>query len=466
MSYTWKTGRAISLLIAAVGMAPAQTFTTLASFDWKNGANPTFMALTQGLDGALYGTTTKGGTYGFGTIFKITSSGLTNIYNFDETDGSLPMGKLLLATDGDLYGTTETGSYGTFEGGTVFKITPAGVVPAFYSFDGGGPGAANPNAGLIEATDGNFYGTSIYRGAGGSGVAYRMTPAGVVTTLHSFDWYQPPNGAFPYAPLMQAAGGALYGTTAAGGAEMDGYISDYGEIYKITDEGESVVASFRGINGSAPYSGLLQASDGLFYGTTTGGGTYGQGIVFRMTPDGALTTLHSFNTEDGAVPYGALIQATEGDLYGMTSIGGASNAGTIFKITLAGELTVLHSFVPATEGESPNGSLFQATNGDLYGVTSAGGAYGKGTIFKLSVGLGPFVIPVPDSGAVGTTVNLLGTDFAGPIAVTFGGVPAGLTFTSATQITAVVPAGALSGKIAVSTSGGTLLSNVAFTVRQ
>jgi len=178
--------------------APAQTFTKLVDFNYENGENHTYMLLVQGLDGAMYGATTKGGTYGYGTVFKITPAGLTTIYNFDNTVGSLPMGSLLLATDGNLYGTTEGGGIGSFAGGIVYKITPGGALTTVYSF-GGGPGGSNPNAGLIQGTDGNFYGTTLYRGDGGSGTAYQLTPAGTLTVLHSFANDRGNEAAFPSA---------------------------------------------------------------------------------------------------------------------------------------------------------------------------------------------------------------------------------------------------------------------------
>ncbi len=464
---TWTGPLGIASLICFAMAAPAQTFTTLASFDGMNGANPTYMSLVQGLDGGLYGTTTKGGAYGLGTAFKVTPTGLTTIYSFSTAIGSLPIGSLLLATDGNFYGTTEAGGSvtGPSTGGTAYRLTPAGVLTTIYSF-AGAPGGSNPNAGLIQGTNGDFYGTTLYRGYGGSGTAFQLTPAGVLTLLHSFAWLQgPPNGAFPSAPLLQASDGNLYGTTIAGGTAPNG---GDGEVFKIVltgpNTGESLVVTFVGANGASPYAPVIQGSDGYLYGTTSAGGSNGLGTVFRTTPEGDLTTIYNFNAADGTNPYGGVIQATDGNLYGTTTSGGDHGYGTLYQLTVDGTLRILHSF-SSTDGAAPNGSLMQATNGNFYGATSSGGAHGDGTVFKLSVGLTPFVMAVPTSGIAGATITILGTDLTGTTSVTFNGTPAKFQVVSATEITATVPGGATTGAIKVSTPGGPLLSNVFFRVR-
>jgi len=468
--------KTVLLCMAAVMASPAQTFTTLVTFDWMNGADPTYMSLTQGLDGAYWGATTKGGSYGYGTVFKLAPARIdgcllpfcfTTIHDFDQTDGSLPLGSLLLGLDGALYGTTEAGGTvaGPAEGGTVYRISSTNALSTIYSFSSGV--GSNPNAGVIEIDGGNFYGTTLYHGGLGSGTAYQLTTGGVLTTLHRFDYLGgPPNGAFPSAPLMQAADGALYGTTVAGGTAPDG---GDGEIFKIVlegpDIGETVVASFDGTNGANPYAGLIQLPDGAFYGTASAGGANGKGTVFAVTPGGTLTTLHNFNTADGANPYGGLIQATDGNLYGTTLNGGASGYGTIFRITPGGALATLHSF-DLTDGANPNGALLQATDGNFYGATSAGGANGDGTLFQLSMGLRPFVKTVPTSGKVGAAVTILGTHMLGPLSVTFDGIPAVIEGATLSAIFTSVPAGAATGEVAVTTADGTLLSNVVFTLIQ
>jgi uncharacterized repeat protein (TIGR03803 family) len=157
--------------------------------------------------------------------------------------------------------------------------------------------------------------------------------------------------------------------------------------------------------GEAPYAGLIQGANGNLYGTTTGGGALNNGTVFTVTLDGALTTLHSFDGTDGAEPVAGLVQGTSGDFYGTTAFGGANNAcnnqdagcGTVFKMTPSGKLTTLYSFCSqtnCTDGGGPLAALVQATNGKFYGTTEGGGANRTGTVFSLSVGLGPYPVRV------------------------------------------------------------------------
>ena len=175
------------------------------------------------------------------------------------------------------------------------------------------------------------------------------------------------------------------------------------------------------------------------------------------------------NCADGADPTAGLIQATDGNFYGTTLRWGANGAGTVFEITPAGELTTLYSFCSlsnCSDGQSPAAGLIQDTNGTFYGTTESGGVIscGCGTVFSLSVGLGPFVETQTTSGKVGAAVKILGTDLMGPAGVTFNGTPAAITFISPSEISTTVPAGAATGKVQVTTPGGTLLSNIAFRI--
>jgi uncharacterized repeat protein (TIGR03803 family) len=227
----------------------------------------------------------------------------------------------------------------------------------------------------------------------------------------------------------------------------------------------------------------VQASDGNFYGTSLGGGFTGYGTIFKITTTGVLTTLYSFcsqrNCADGAYPYAGLVQGTDGNLYGTTNAGGASGCGstgcgTLFKITLKGALTTLYTFCTqssCSDGANPGTALVQDTNGKFYGTTYFGGLTGGvcapigcGTIFSLDVGLGAFVEPEPKTGAVGATVNILGTALSGATTVTFNGTPASFTVSSGSLITTTVPAGATTGRIEVITPRGTLRSNIRFRV--
>jgi uncharacterized repeat protein (TIGR03803 family) len=325
-------------------------------------------------------------------------------------------------SDTNLYGTTSTGG-ANGNGGTIFKITSSGTLTTLYNFcslivngvctDGG-----DPRGGLVLGTDGNFYGTTAGGGAHSAGTVFKITPSGMFTTLHSFDF------------------------------------SD----------------------GDIPYAGLVQGSDADFYGTTYEGGATGanDGTIFKITPGGALTTVYAFGGTDGRLPEAALVQGTDGNFYGTTQAGGASsgctskNCGTVFEITPSGTLTTLHSF-DFTDGDSPYSPLVQGTNGTFYGTTYYGGIFSNciapcGTVFSISTGLGPFVKTQPTSGKVGATIKILGTNLTGATSLTFNGTPAVFTVVSRSLITTPVPAGATSGRVEVVTPGRTLTSNVRFRV--
>ena len=397
-----KRAYAIFVLCAMTALAlPAQTFTTRYSFDGRNGALPS-AALVQATNGDLYGTTDRGGANDDGTVFKITPSGtLTTVYNFCSQSGC--MDGLIQTANGDFYGTTyHGGASGLCDTGcgTVFKITPAGTLTTLYSFcsQSGCPDGWFPAAGLVQAITGDFYGTTVYGGANGLfyGTIFKITPGGALTTLYSFcSKSECPDSANPYAGLVQATTGDFYGTTRNAGA----YGPYYGTIFKITPSGKlTTVYSFCSqieksgcTDGANPYAGLVQATNGDFFGTTEDGGTGGVGTVFKITPGGALTTLYSFCPQigctDGRYPYAGLVQASNGDFYGTTSEGGANNDGTIFEITPSGTLTTLYSFCSesgCTDGVHPSAALVQASNGDFYGTTNSGGAYGYGTVFEIT----------------------------------------------------------------------------------
>ena len=221
--------------------------------------------------------------------------------------------------------------------------------------------------------------------------------------------------------------------------------------------------SFDVTDGQYPEAGLVQGTNGDFYGTTFEGGANNDGTVFKITPSGTLTTLHSFDITDGATPVAALVQATDGHFYGTTYYGGANGYGTLFKITPSGTLTTLHSF-DNTDGGYPYAAVLQATNGKFYGTTFEGGANADGTVFSLSVGLGPFVETQPTSGKVGAAVKILGTNLTGATSVTFNGTAAKFTVVSKSEIKTTVPTGATTGPVEVTTPKGTLKSNLVFRV--
>jgi uncharacterized repeat protein (TIGR03803 family) len=411
------------LLLCATTAIPlsAQTFTTLRSFDGADGYTPT-AALIQATDGNLYGTAAYGGPtscensgsyVGCGTIFRITTTGrLTTLYNFcSQTncpDGEFPFGGLVQAADGNFYGTTFNG--GANGVGTVFKITPGGTLTTLHGFAGYPTDGASPVAPLVQATDGNFYGTTPYGGPNkqfcrsfgiGCGTVFKITPSGTLTTLHNFDYG---DGSIPFGALVQASNGNFYGTTSLGG------VNGRGTLFEITPGGTlstfyTFCARSNCTDGYGPAGALVQATDGNFYGTTEFGGGYGDyGTIFQITSSGKLTTLHSFDYTDGMFPVAGLVQATNGNFYGTTIYGGAYSGGVVLEITPTGTLTTLHSFAgPPTDGQYPGSALVEDTNGKVYGTTESGGTLagnarcefsgsgGCGTIFSLSVGLGPFV---------------------------------------------------------------------------
>ncbi len=461
------------LLSALANPSSAQTFTELTGFDLANGGRPGYECLVQGTDGNLYGTTTEGGPNGSGTIFKITTSGaMTVLYGFnDGPDGANPSASLMLGADGNFYGTTEKAGSNNF--GTIFKITPDGVLTTLHSF--AGPDGVPHNSGLIQAADGDLYGTTEYGGSeygGGSaacpygcGTFFKITTSGDFTTLRNF---AVSDGVGPYAGVIQGGDGNFYGTTLAGGA------NNAGTAFRITATGGvTTLYSFCALaspfcyDGNNPSGGLMLAIDGNFYGTTAEGGTGGYGTIYKLTPEGSLTTLHDLGFNNGIYPFAGLVQGTDGNFYGTTEKG-SEGGGTLFKITYGGALTVLYS-LGDEGGIYPHGGLTQATDGNFYGTTYGGviaDSTAYGTVFKLYAGLGPFVRTVPVSGRAGSIIRILGTDLTGATGLTFNGTAAPFQIVSATEIIVTVPVGATTGKIQVATPGGTLYSNVEFRVTQ
>jgi uncharacterized repeat protein (TIGR03803 family) len=282
--------------------------------------------LAQGPDGNLYGTTFQGGAYDNGTVFQMTPSGiLSTLLSFNVSNGDLPYAGLALGSDSNFYGTTYQG--GAAGRGTAFSISTTGALTTLHSFSNGADGG-HVAAGLLLGSDGNFYGTTYKGGTSGYGTVYRVTPGGALTTLASFNSM---NGAFPLAGLVQDVGGGLHGTTTSGGAY------NRGVVFRMSAAGGLSYLSFGGgTDGSYPAAALLQGSDGNFYGSTAYGGAYGDGTVFRLTPDGALTTLVAFDGYAGANPQAALIEDADGSLLGTTQNGGADDAGVIFRLSFAG----------------------------------------------------------------------------------------------------------------------------------
>jgi uncharacterized repeat protein (TIGR03803 family) len=372
-------------------LAQSTFFTSLASLN--DIGNPYFMSLVQGTDGNFYGTTWVGGAYGDGTVFKVTPIGtLTTLHDFCSqpncADGWSPYSGLVQGSDGSFYGATVYGgNYNCYLGcGTIYKITPAGALTTVYSFDGSQ--GTYPAAPPVQGRDGNFYGTTMWGGTYGAGTVFKLTPSGTLTTLHNFDGSE---NEMPLGALVQATDGNFYGTTRYGGGGNNCDSDSCGSIFKITSSGTlTTVHSFDGSDGWWPFAGLVQATDGNFYGTTIYGGSgdcygFGCGTIFKITPAGTLTTLYSFqDSPDGYWPTAGLVQASDGNFYGTTAAGGTYGDATVFEITAAGTLTTLHNF-NGSDGSGCNGGLVQAADGNFYGTTYGGGANGGGTVFRLGL---------------------------------------------------------------------------------
>ncbi len=383
------------LLVAAVSTALAQTETVLYSFvNVPDGGIPYYVTPVLDKHGNLYGTTMRGGAYGYGTVFEVTSTGTETIlhsFNNDGTDGIYPYAGVFLGKKGNLYGiTTGGGAYGY---GMVFELTPSGKEAILHSFEWNGIDGFGPFAGLVMDKKGNLYGTTSSGGAHGDGTVFELTPSGTETILYSFEG----NGTDGYNPestLLLDAEGNLYGTTGNGGPY------GYGTVFKLTPSGtETILHSFgESGDGYYPSASLIFDKKGNLYGTTGTGGAYGYGTVFELAPSGTETILHSFNANgtDGTNPEAGLVLGKKGALYGTTVSGGAlcspSGCGTVFELALSEKESILHSFGATGDGYYPYGGLVLDKEGNLYGTTYAGGynagecAYfgGCGTVFKVT----------------------------------------------------------------------------------
>jgi uncharacterized repeat protein (TIGR03803 family) len=400
------------VLAGRVLNAGAQTETNLYSFGSfaNDGAYPQ-AGLVQGSDGNFYGTASGGGTSNAGTVFRISPSGNeTNLHSFaGSPDGLEPAAVLIQGSDGNFYGTTEYG--GMRNNGTVFRISTTGSYSNLYLFGSVANDGANPFAGLVQGSDGNFYGTTDLGGTNYDGTVFRISPSGNETNLWSFG--DANDGAYPQAGLVQGSDGNFYGTTQQGGT------NGYGTVFRISPSGnETNLYSFGSspTDGQYPAAGLVQGSDGNFYGTTDYGGMNdvpdgGDGTVFRISPSGSYTNLYSFGSfaNDGAYPQAGLVQGSDGNFYGTTDYGGGTNLnngngfGTVFRINPSGSETILHSFAgEPTDGQQPFAGLVQGSDGNFYGTTYQGATtnfnifddLGYGTVFKLTVPLSPPPYPI------------------------------------------------------------------------
>jgi uncharacterized repeat protein (TIGR03803 family) len=312
-------------------------------------------------NGVFYGMTDLGGSVGEGTVFTITSKGvLATLDSFDITSGAHPLTTLIRANNGEFYGIANSG--GSAGEGLIFSLTAAGVIKVLQNFNTATTGSAGGDTGaLVQGTDGNFYGTAASAGSGGEGTVFQMKPDGTIKVLHSFSGA---DGIEPSGLLALSTDGNFYGTTMLGGAHSQG------TVFKITPTGGFTnLYNFCAVSGCPdgfdPVGGLIQGTDGNFYGTTLGGGTGGSpGTVFQITAGGVLTTLHSFSGLDGVEPFAGLVQGTDGNFYGTTNAGGTNGLGTVFSVSLG-----IVPFVTTLPGHAAAGVTIKIL-GSVVGATA------------------------------------------------------------------------------------------------
>jgi uncharacterized repeat protein (TIGR03803 family) len=377
--------------VLAIGAARAQTYTESVLYSFAgtaDGAHP-YASLVRDPQGELYGTTIQGGAFSYGTVFKLDKEGNeTTLYTFPANGGeaALPTG-LTRDKRGNLYGTTYGG--GAYSQGSVFKLDASGNQIVLYSFTGADDGA-EPQAGLLLDAEGNLYGTTEHGGnlsscyGSGCGTVFKLDTTGHETVLYTFTGTAG-DGYWPMADLLvRDVQGNLYGTTSEGGA------FNYGMVFKVDATGkETVLHSFTMIDGDGAYpqAALVRDARGNLYGTTIWGGAFGYGMVFKLDRTGRETVLHSFGgtSGDGIQPDAGLLRDAHGNLYGTTGAGGAFSSGTVFTLDTKGNESVVYSFRgTGGDGQYPAAGLVRNARGDLYGTTVGGGAYGYGTIFKLT----------------------------------------------------------------------------------
>ena len=494
---------------------------TLAHFvpaDYPNLGNFELSRLLQASDGELYGVSAYGGASDQGYVYRVSRSTgqITHLHDFNYQDGSHPRGALIQASDGYLYGTTESGGanqsdwcyagkyYNGSGCGTLFRVALDGSQFAklhdFYVESDGYQ--ASPATGVVQAGDGNFYGMAVRAFPESTTSLFKMTPGGSVSVHHLFAT-DSSEGYLAYAGLLKGSDGRLYGTTGGGGgpggcgvlfsAGLDG---SFQRLHVFTGAPTGIG------DGCVPWSPLMQGQDGSFYGTTLYGGYQqnncragGCGTVYKITPGGVQTILHRFTATagDGEYPQGdGLVQVADGTLYGATGgnpygdgfgyvpycyVGGGTTfgCGTLFKIDSAGTFTQLFAFGDGdgAYGLFPHGSLTLAGDGNLYGTAFDGGGWGYGTVFRLLLNAATPILSVdsftPAGGPTGTSVVVRGNGFTGTSQLTFGGgtstLPAPFVVVSDNEITTLVPAGVQTSAIGVTAPRGTTYAPTLFYVK-
>jgi uncharacterized repeat protein (TIGR03803 family) len=372
-------GAGISAQAADAGGA---AFKTVHVFSPDDG--PFTTGVVEGNDGSLYGLTIFGGPAGDGEAFRLSPGGAFDVLHvFSGADGKNPFGRIIQGSDGNFYGATLAG--GTLNLGTIFRLAPDGTYTLMHSFGAAGD-SDSPFAGLMQARDGNLYGTTCSNVVGGFDSVFAITPGGTYRVVYQFT--SEADGFCPHGELIEASNGLLYGTTLRGGAH------GAGTAFSVSTSGvHTLLHSFTGgADGDELQGGVVQASDGQFYGTTSFGGANGDGTVFRMDAAGNVTTLHDFleGSGDGAQPNAGLVDGGDGYLYGTTTFGGAGGkacnsnpCGTVFRIALDGQLDVVHSFGVTFMGARPSKLLSLISHHRIAGTADWRDGKVMGTVFLL-----------------------------------------------------------------------------------
>lgn len=434
---------AVTLVVAVP--ARGQTFSVVASITDHAYSNPSGQ-IVQGRNGDVYAVTPDNGW-----LFSTTTLGaFAGVYQVGGPSG------VTLGSDGNLYTNLV---YDRVACGEVDKVTPLGVFTLLASICGND--GAFPYSAPIQAPNGIFYGTTSAGGSNGDGTIYSVTESGTLALLHTFAGT---DGSTPYAPLVVGSDGNLYGGTYYGGTNNDGV------LFRITPNGTyTVLHNLAGTDGTNIYNGLCLGRDGNLYGVTRIGGTENGGVIFKLTNSGVYTVLYNI-TNTYSEPASSLVQASDGNLYGVLGQGNSSQPGWIYSVSTTGTFTILHEFCQetnCTDGSAPTTPLIQHTNGILYGFTLQGGTGTQydGTFYSLNIGAQPFVRLMSTSGKEGAKIEIQGQGFKSASVVKFGGTQATtVTRSGATFLIATVPAGALTGAVTVATGSTTLTSLQTFKV--
>jgi uncharacterized repeat protein (TIGR03803 family) len=463
----------VVMLVGAAVPAQAQTPTVLYRFAGFSGdACSPRGNIVQGRDGNMYGggasCAAANGTSG---VYKISPTGVESVFfSFPQQWLNCGGAGLTLGSDGNFYGACESGNPATGMG-SIFRLTPAGVFTDLHDFTGTN-GDSLPVYPPIQASDGNFYGVSGNE-VQVCGNIYKLTPAGAYTNLHTFVF----NSECHSSNLMQASDGNLYGTLAD--CEV---VQGAGCVYRISTAGVfKEIHDFAFSTGQTPCTGLIQGKDGKLYGATQAGALNGNGNIYKMTTAGVSTDIHDFNNATDAScvnnvgPPVNLLQVADGSFYGVNPAYGPNGTGSIYKLTSTNVFSAFLFPNPPVDGDLPSSTLIQHTNGLVYGTTpSGGGGTGgcpqtcQGTFFSVATGDAPFVSlePTQRTGNVGAKVGMFGQGFSSASVVKFGGVVAtSKTLTGTTYLTAVVPVGAHTGPVTVTTGTTTLTSPQTYKVK-